>query len=348
MKTEKQKRAEYTKLIHEGENITIAPPGTINGEEGGSTDVYTKAEVDTLIENVETVDIIDIITDFENNTFTSDFSFNDVLSKISNNKNVVVSDGNLIYQLIDFENDVIRFITFDNSFFIIAWSEDDQNIFALETTNDVNIIIADIHTTQREVWDLFNSEKINILYYENSDILYAVKQEQNKIRFTSFLYAYINNDVGKAYQRTTSSNRYTDITSSNSSISMNSINFISLRFPCSYDGNTSHNFYTDGVKVYANNSMTSEVSRSTMLNLLEYLFDDRVNGKTFFYKENNIYYPLEICNSNYDIKGYSPIVGSYYTFYCIIKGNNSIDVKFITITIPDLSTYTLTLESITI
>ena len=53
MKTEKQKRAEYTKLIHEGENIVIAPPGTINGEEGGITDVYTKAEVDTMIGTID-------------------------------------------------------------------------------------------------------------------------------------------------------------------------------------------------------------------------------------------------------------------------------------------------------
>lgn len=53
MKTEKQKRAEYTKLIHEGENITIAPPGTINGEEGGITDVYTKAEIDTMIGGID-------------------------------------------------------------------------------------------------------------------------------------------------------------------------------------------------------------------------------------------------------------------------------------------------------
>lgn len=53
MKTEKQKRAEYTKLIHEGENIVIAPPGTINGEGGGETDVYTKAEVDTMIGTID-------------------------------------------------------------------------------------------------------------------------------------------------------------------------------------------------------------------------------------------------------------------------------------------------------
>ena len=53
MKTEKQKRAEYTKLIHEGENIVIAPPGTINGEEDGITDVYTKAEIDTMFGGID-------------------------------------------------------------------------------------------------------------------------------------------------------------------------------------------------------------------------------------------------------------------------------------------------------
>ena len=53
MKTEKQKRAEYTKLIHEGENIIIAPPGTINGEGGGETDVYTKSEVDSMIGGID-------------------------------------------------------------------------------------------------------------------------------------------------------------------------------------------------------------------------------------------------------------------------------------------------------
>ena len=349
MKTEKQKRAEYTNLIHEGENIVIAPPGTINGEGGGETDVYTKSEVDTMIENVETIEMIDIIVDFENNTFSSENTFANVLSKIDNKKNIVLYDGNLIYQLIDFENNVIKFITFDNNnFFVITWSEDVQNIFVLESADNVNIIIADISTTQLEVWNLFDPEKINILYYENSDILYAVKREQAKIRFTSFMYSHNISNVGKAYQATTFNSRYTDITSSNSAINLTYITFIIDRYPCSYDGNTSHNFYTDGTKVYSNNSLTTEVARSTILSFLEYLFDDRVNGKTFFYKENNIYYPLKICNSNGDINGYTPIVGSYYTFYCIIKGNNSIDVKFITITIPDLSTYTVTTETVTL
>lgn len=193
---------QYTTLIHEGENVTINPPGVINAEgDGGGVEPVTPFEIkhdgetmasvsndgdltlegtvyingDTDVQELNPIFDIDITGDYENNTFTSSQTFAEITEALETGHTLIARDTNgFVYTQVasefDPENDdSITFATVQTGgIYYLTWTGASRTISYKAA--DENVHFVDVTgMTQQEVWEIVENDtaarKVTVLVH---------------------------------------------------------------------------------------------------------------------------------------------------------------------------------------
>lgn len=368
---------QYTTLIHEGENVSIDPPGVINAEGSETADLETPLDIkhngetvasvnndgdltldgtvyidgDTDIKDLTPIFTVDIVGDYTNNTFTTSTSFADVVEALETGHTVIIRDSNgFVYTQSNSEfdpetTDTIEFCsTQTDGIYYITWTGATREISFVSFSDSGSVVIIEgdgkyQSVVYAEIATVLSDEKIPVINYND--------------------HLYIYNGIGNqryyfiSYRQNAATGDLRDVTcyalevnETYITLPLSPISFILIQHENVYQIAPKQFYYRGDNYIWShptsNNSAYqaggAEVFNSLKLGTGLYVDFPHVHN-TIIYVENGNHH---VCWLS-EVPAVINVYPNYYKYRCIEPySNNTIVIYEIDITITAVNTYTVT------